>query len=603
VTGNTNPPVPVFSRDGQIVLESEHRLTTYQVEPALEYRALVHVSSEPMSYERPSIRRDNRLLAIGSATGFVLWDLARGTECGFLPIGALQVMFEANGDLLTSGVAGVRRWPIQLDSNRSRFRIGPPLELGFSRTSAAGHISEDRLGRIIAMPRHTHVEVQVSGHLTVVGTLDECRYVAVSPDGEWLATGSHHVGAQVWRVRDARHVAEIPINTGTAVAFSPDGKWLLTTRSPCKLWSTETWAFGRELGGAGLCFSSDSRLVAIRDANRIIRLVEAETGRMIASLESPDSSDVEWATFSPDGSRLVLVPENNPAIHVWNLRAIRKRLAAMGLDWHAPAYSDDDSAAAPVARLPPLQVDHTGVNISPETLIQESTDRIKKDPNDAVEYHRRGIYLFGIQRYADAIDDFTIAARLRPDDGQIRYNRGAAYHSLERYEPAIADMEAALEREKPQLLYRQQLAVCCNKRALELADGAESTRDYKRALQLARRAIELTPSDPIYLNTLGVVEYRKGGFTESITTLEGSLEAGHGRADAFDLFFMAMAHHRLGHRATAGECYARAVRWAAANHGLSSDRMTKLAAIRVEADAVLAGRAGDLPDDVFARPR
>ena len=43
LTGD-NPTEPAFSRDGQIVLESEDRLTTYQVDPALEYRALVHVS-------------------------------------------------------------------------------------------------------------------------------------------------------------------------------------------------------------------------------------------------------------------------------------------------------------------------------------------------------------------------------------------------------------------------------------------------------------------------------------------------------------------------------------------------------------------------------
>ena len=86
LTGD-NPTGPVFSRDGQIVLESEDRLTTYQVDPALEYRALVHVSSERMCYHRPSIRHDNRLLAVGSDTGVVLWDLARGTECAFLPIG------------------------------------------------------------------------------------------------------------------------------------------------------------------------------------------------------------------------------------------------------------------------------------------------------------------------------------------------------------------------------------------------------------------------------------------------------------------------------------------------------------------------------------
>ncbi len=101
----------------------------------------------------------------------------------------------------------------------------------------------------------------------------------------------------------------------------------------------------------------DSRRIAVLDASRIIRLVEVETGRVIARLENPDSGDVIWATFSPDGSRLVLVPENNPAVHVWDLRMIRKRPPAMGLDKDAPAYSDNDPAAVSVPPLPPLQVD------------------------------------------------------------------------------------------------------------------------------------------------------------------------------------------------------------------------------------------------------
>jgi hypothetical protein len=169
--------------------------------------------------------------------------------------------------------------------------------------------------------------------------------------------------ADTGRVSAWRHtvapakVAKFLVNTGTAIAFSPDGKWLLTARPPCKLWATGTWDFRRELGGTGLCFSPDSRLVAILDASRIIHLVEAQTGREIARLESTDSLDVIWATFSPDGSRLVLVPTTSPAVYVWDLRKIRKRLTAIGLDWDAPAYSEADPAAASVPPRPPLNVD------------------------------------------------------------------------------------------------------------------------------------------------------------------------------------------------------------------------------------------------------
>jgi len=63
-----------------------------------------------------------------------------------------------------------------------------------------------------------------------------------------------------------------------------------------------------------------------------------------------------------------------------------------------------------------------------------------------------------------------------------------------------------------------------------------------------------------------------------------------------------MAQHRLGHNAEARSCFDRAVRWLAEQHDLSEQYTRELAAFRAEAEAVLAGPAGELPDDVFAGP-
>ncbi len=196
----------------------------------------------------------------------------------------------------------------------------------------------------------------------------------------------------------------------------------------------------------------------------------------------------------------------------------------------------------------------------------------------------------------------TQAIRLRPNEAHYRAIRGSIHCALKQLEPAIADLEAALALKPDQYFVREQLALCCNTRAWELANGPESQRDVHRALSMAERAVALAPDQQNSLNTLGVVQYRAGRNADAITTLEQSLSAGHGQTDAFDLFYLAMAHHRLGHRAEARECFDRAVRWMGEQKALSAQHARLLAAFRAEAEAVLAGPSDELPSDVFASP-
>ncbi len=321
------------------------------VAPAFEYQTLAHAFGEPVTYWRPSIRSDGRVLAVGTDRGLVLWDLARGAELAFLPIGyTTYALFEASGDLLTltGGGLGVQRWPAQFDPKEGKFRVGTPRRLPLP-VGGFGGLSEDRSGRIVAGAEFTVTHVLVPDRAFQVGPLENCRYVAVSPDGQWLATGSHDQnGAQVWRIADGARVADLKVEGIVALAFSPDGKWLMTRPSPCRLWSVGTWSEARRISGEAFEFSPDSRLLLVQDANKVLRLVETETGRTVARLETPDSCAVaqEGAAFSPDGSRLVVVTNDGPAVHVWDLRAIRNRLAGMGLDWDAPPYPEVEPATS-----------------------------------------------------------------------------------------------------------------------------------------------------------------------------------------------------------------------------------------------------------------
>jgi serine/threonine protein kinase/WD40 repeat protein len=598
---------PEFSHDGRVIIAVDDALIPYQVFTAREYRTFSHVSTQPIRYTDASIRADSRLMALGTTEGAVLWDLARGTELGVLPIGsASHIRMEASGDLLTSSPIGVWRWPIRLDVNEGEFGLGPPQQLRLP----PGHcgISMDRSGRIAALADFTFAHVVDRERYFDVGPLDECRAVAVSPDGEWLATGSHgRSGAQVWRLRDGALIADLPIEGLVAVDFSPDGKWLLTSPVPCRLWEVGTWREGMRLGGFGLAFSPDGRMVVVQDTNNVLRLVESATGRNLVRLESPDLHVVGQAAFSSDGSRLAVSTNDGPAVHIWDLRAIRERLAELGLDWDAPAYSNDDSASESVRSLPPLRIDYGPLaghlqwfSESPQVLIDRFSARLKTDPGDAETYHQRGHVLVHVNRLKEGIADLTRAIALHRDDAHLLAARGEALNSLQERDAAIEDLSRSLARRPDQLVVRDSLAMWCNNRAWALATVPKLGRDLTRALQLARRAVELNPDQSIFLNTLGVVLYRAGEFREAIATLESSLQASRGRFDGFDLFFLAMAHHRLGHRGPARACFDRGASWLQGQTRLTEQYLKELTEFRAEAEAVLAGTHGELPENVFA---
>jgi serine/threonine protein kinase/WD40 repeat protein len=539
VTGRTNPDL---SQDGRVVVCRDDSLTTYQVDPALEYRTFAHPSSDRLYYDRPSARIDGRIVAVGTVRGVILWDLANGAELAFLPVeGAVCPIFETSGALLTCGSSGVQRWPMQLDLARAELRIGPPSRLS-AFPPGQWVIGEDRSGRIVAMAHGDHAHVTTPERAFQVGPLDDCRSVAVSPDGKWLATGNHQVGgARVWRIADGTLAAKLPIERGAGVKFSPDGKWLFAAH--CGLFEVGTWRLALQIEGEAPCFSPDGRLLVVQDSTRIIRLVEIETGLDLARLESPDLCEVYAATFSHDGSQLVLTTGDGPALHVWDLRAVRRGLAKMGLDWHAPAYPDVDPAAQSVPAAPLKVI----VNMRP---VGESQSLLQQAQR-----------LQGAGKVGDAIDVLRKAVGLAPDH--------AALH---------------------------------NDVAWLLATGPGTVRNPLEAVEHARRAVELAPDNHLYLNTLGVALERAGKFAEAVEILEKSLAAGKGALAAFDLFFLAMAHRRLENRVQARSCFDRAVRWLAEHPELPGQYTKELAAFRAEAEAILGlnGDAGELPADVFA---
>jgi tetratricopeptide (TPR) repeat protein len=227
----------------------------------------------------------------------------------------------------------------------------------------------------------------------------------------------------------------------------------------------------------------------------------------LARLESPDLCAMAGATFSPDGSRLVVTTPEGPAVHIWDLRAIRKRLAAMGLDWGAPAYPPGDPSDRSAPLLPPVQVYYQGNAIAQgDALAQEGRwdeaaaaydrafdDGVLDQPHvcydhailrlavgDTEGYHRIGAHMLNV---------FTVF-----DKGE-RHDQGYSAHAL-RWLEFTADV-------------------------LALAPGGRG--GPAKALELAeRRAAILRTQWSDHL--LGMDLYRAGRLAEANALLRGILD-------------------------------------------------------------------------------
>src|SRR5262249_26376979 len=114
----------------------------------------------------------------------------------------------------------------------------------------------------------------------------------------------------------------------------------------CRLWHVGSWRPGPVIPVStsflSMAFSRDGQLLAIDDAG-LVRLVDPHSGRDVATLDAGTESPAMFfcMAFSPDGTRLAAGRDH--IVHLWDLRQIRAKLAALHLDWASPPYPAPDA--------------------------------------------------------------------------------------------------------------------------------------------------------------------------------------------------------------------------------------------------------------------
>ena len=149
-----------------------------------------------------------------------------------------------------------------------------------------------------------------------------------------------------------------------------------------------------------------------------------------------------------------------------------------------------------------------------------------------------------------------------PEDTNSRQGLSECYAGLALLYTSIGQMPEAEKACRKLMEIESKNARACNNLAWLWATCSDAKmRNPGRAVELAKKAVEVAPKEGSNWNTLGVAYYRAGDWKAAIEALNKSEELLKGKLLSFNAFFLAMAHWQLGNKEEARKQYDQAMEW------------------------------------------
>lgn len=338
-----------FSRDGQRLFCSRDGpdFGVVRVERSDGFRTLRSGHINDTHLYGLSVTADGRWVGVGAGGNtWHLWDARSGREIAWQqwdrPTG---VRLEPNGQtIFVAQKDRVLRCALTPSPDGTRVDIGAPETILASpgtnfeevSLSADGHSLLAVGGRV-----STLVDLRNNSRRLEFGGSSAAVSGAISPDNRWLVTATFRgAGVSVWDGQTGRLAHRLITNDNALVAFSPDGRQLVThsTKETC-FWDTTTWQVQRRVPltvagalGKPVAFSGNGRLLALVNARQQIQLLDPQTGNELATLTAPEAEPIRALALSGDGQVLAAATINR-LVQLWDLRVLRRELAALKLDW------------------------------------------------------------------------------------------------------------------------------------------------------------------------------------------------------------------------------------------------------------------------------
>jgi tetratricopeptide (TPR) repeat protein len=185
----------------------------------------------------------------------------------------------------------------------------------------------------------------------------------------------------------------------------------------------------------------------------------------------------------------------------------------------------------------------------PSKAVADYTKAIELAPTKAHYWYMRGVCYLQLGEPSKAVADYTKAIELDPNDAYLHYRRALAHLDM-------GDTEGYRDRCAQMLDHfgQTQEAVAAHWVAWTCALTANAVEDFNRLVELAEFAIEEGEKTVQNLTSLGAILYRSGRLDEAVQKLrdlatewEQGTELPTETSPAYTWFFLAMAHHILGH--------------------------------------------------------
>jgi WD40 repeat protein/type II secretory pathway predicted ATPase ExeA len=345
----------VFTPDGRMALSgsADKALRLWDIATGKSIRTFTGHTAAVTSV---AISRDGRMALSGSVdTKLILWDIATGK---------MIRPFEGH----TQQVQSVALSPddkLALSASQDLTIILWDVATGKRLRTFEGHVNQVRS---VAWSHDGTMAVSAANDKTVIlwdvatgkikrtfkGHIRNVTSAVFSPDDRTILSGSADNDLGLWDVQTGDRKLFLGGSGGPVytVAFSPDGHAALSGSgdSMVRLWDLDNHAEARRLkniGGEGLAFSHDGRLLIVTSANPDhLTLWDATSGQLIREFPSGHNASIQSVAFSPDDKYILSAAEDHYLI-LWEVATGRflRRFDGHTDAVSAIAYSPDGRQA------------------------------------------------------------------------------------------------------------------------------------------------------------------------------------------------------------------------------------------------------------------